>query len=235
MAQFKGQKQGLRIIMTLAVLALATVILLLCYFYLSFARADAALNLVRFGCWLLLAVVGLLLAALVIFRRRIMRERINDNKVVLPQLRDGLTGVLAKQSFTTLVDSILAERRGGVMLMLDLDNFKAVNDQWGHLTGDRVLACFGAVLNSLAIGQVLCGRVGGDEFALFIAEENQPAAGELLAARLQQRWRQCGALPAVSVSIGIAATDCGSFDQLFAAADQAMYRAKRQGRNCYAS
>ena len=121
------------------------------------------------------------------------------------------------------------------LLMLDLDHFKAVNDERGHLAGDRVLRGVGRHLRRLARATDSVGRVGGEEFLVIL-----PATGVEEAAGSAERLRAAigtppsdDSTPAVTASIGVAVLDPFAMDVAdgLRAADAAMYEAKADGRN----
>lgn len=118
-------------------------------------------------------------------------------------------------------------------LMLDLDHFKNVNDTYGHLQGDSVLAQVATILTGGARESDVCARYGGEEFALILHETNESGA-RTLAERIRKRVENA-AFPdglKLTVSIGVAATDEPAlFTQLIDRADQALYQAKQGGRN----
>ena len=157
-------------------------------------------------------------------------------------LRDGLTKVYNKRYFT---ERIASEMRFAVrhramlaLLLLDLDHFKQINDQLGHLGGDEVLRQVARITASQTREADLVARYGGEEFILampntesqgaFAAAEN---IREAIAAR-RQSWQ--GTEVKVTVSAGVAQMqpDEGSLDGLIARADEALYQAKAAGRNC---
>ncbi|MGH6880032.1 sensor domain-containing diguanylate cyclase [Hypericibacter sp.] len=155
---------------------------------------------------------------------------------------DALTGLLNRRSFTADLERWLQHARrtgrGGTLLYLDLDNFKPINDRFGHERGDAVLVQVADRLRRGSRAGDLAARLGGDEFALWAAETDE--AGALAKAQgLIATVRECaGALsgvePPLGISIGIACyrpTSAEAFDGLLARADEAMYRAKRAGKN----
>jgi diguanylate cyclase (GGDEF)-like protein len=124
------------------------------------------------------------------------------------------------------------------VLMVDIDHFKAVNDQHGHELGDRVLAAVAAALRENTRKEDALGRMGGEEFAVVLF--NATLADGLNTA--EQLRRQVGAVQVPSgklrpvsctVSLGVAvpATAHEPFSRTLARADQALYRAKAEGRN----
>jgi len=125
------------------------------------------------------------------------------------------------------------------LLLLDLDEFKEINDEYGHRVGDKVLQAFGTLVRRHVRGADIACRFGGDEFAVILTDTLQPEA-EAMAERLRadvetcfERTAVCGQFLDVTVSGGIATTplDANDCDRLFLAADQALYEAKRAGAN----
>jgi len=155
---------------------------------------------------------------------------------------DALTGLLNRRSFTAELDRWLQHARrtgrGGALLYLDLDNFKPINDRFGHERGDAVLVQMADRLRRGSRAGDLAARLGGDEFALWAAEADE--AGALAKAQgLIATVRECagdlaGLDHPLGVSIGIARFEPSTaepLDSLVARADEAMYRAKRAGKN----
>lgn len=153
---------------------------------------------------------------------------------------DGLTGLLNRSGlFETgrrLVDVCRTRGQACCVLMFDLDNFKTINDSWGHVTGDVVLNHFVEVIRRAGLPRdALFSRYGGEEFALVL-----PAIDLPQAAALAERMRaEVAAQPAMfdthavalTTSVGAAGAVDASFEALVGAADVALYRAKHQGRN----
>jgi diguanylate cyclase (GGDEF)-like protein len=158
---------------------------------------------------------------------------------------DAKTGLLNAAGWRAEAEVHLARaQRGGAPLALaiaDLDHFKAVNDTYGHLTGDAVLAEAAARLRSGLRPGDLIGRFGGEEFTLLLPGTAADSAW-LVADRLRQHLAAQpmpagdGASLHVTVSIGVAAVAAGQYGltDLLAAADAALYRAKADGRNTVA-
>lgn len=125
------------------------------------------------------------------------------------------------------------------MLMLDVDHFKAYNDQHGHLAGDYALCMVAHTLRNQLRPKDSLTRFGGEEFVILLPEmsaEDGRSIGERLRQSLQDVttfYAPVGVLPGVTVSIGMAQMrPKDSLQSLIARADSALYRAKQQGRNC---
>jgi len=156
---------------------------------------------------------------------------------------DSLTGLPNRKLFADRVQAALAPDHGSscehfAVLMLDLDGFKAVNDSYGHSTGDELLRVIGERLRHLIRPGDMVARLGGDEFAILVEPNKRAGTGRGVAAEVAERamasLREPVSLPSpadvtiqIAVSIGIAA--CG--DDVLRNADLAMYVAKSAGKD----
>jgi diguanylate cyclase (GGDEF)-like protein len=151
--------------------------------------------------------------------------------------RDGLTGLYNHTCCYQQIDMALVHHLGcGApvsVMMIDIDDFKAINDRHGHQEGDRVLAETGKTIAEATRGSDICCRYGGEEFTVILPATGAQEAGHL-AERLRSGVEQ--ARPggrAVTVSIGVAS--CGpetcTAQELVRRADAALYRAKAEGKN----
>ena len=130
-------------------------------------------------------------------------------------------------------------RKNGLVsvLMFDLDNFKRVNDRFGHAIGDAALCAFAESIQTTMGDSDVIGRLGGEEFAAIVMQSANDAA--IAAERVRAAFEAAGAVVAGhpiggTVSIGVAdglATACG-IERLLSRADAALYAAKQAGRNC---
>ena len=154
---------------------------------------------------------------------------------------DPLTGLPNRRALRAFVAKLFEARTSGggpiSVLAFDLDRFKAINDTHGHATGDQVLQVFADVLRRLAREKDMASRLGGEEFALVLADcdvEVALAVARRIRAAFQDDGRFVdGKTVNATVSVGVAAcTEHGdSFEDLLARADEALYRAKSLGRN----
>ncbi|MGJ5036167.1 putative bifunctional diguanylate cyclase/phosphodiesterase [Bradyrhizobium sp. HKCCYLRH3059] len=151
---------------------------------------------------------------------------------------DSLTGLANRSHFRTVAAAACRSGRGVAFLLIDVDNFKTINDARGHDAGDRVIQAIAALLQSACRGDDLPVRLGGDEFVVVMQGDDvasrSVALAEWLMAALAQPLAIAGQVLPVSCSIGIAAHAEGPIDleELSARADVALYRAKDDGRAC---
>jgi diguanylate cyclase (GGDEF)-like protein len=152
---------------------------------------------------------------------------------------DGLTGLPNKRAVTDAMKRLFAQASTTAsplgLLLIDLDHFKQINDEWGHPVGDQVLANVGAVLRSVLRARDFAGRNGGEEFAVLLPDTGIPAALEI-AERIRAAVAEI-ALPGADVSVTASLGVVGfpdhatTLDRLERLADAALYTAKRGGRN----
>ena len=120
-----------------------------------------------------------------------------------------------------------------VLFMIDLDNFKSVNDTLGHLAGDRVIMDFADELRSVFLRDAVIGRMGGDEFAVLVGDRASVEEAEAKAGKLIEQWAERGSDKpiAFSCSVGMArVAGTRDFPVLYRAADEALYTSKRNGK-----
>jgi diguanylate cyclase (GGDEF)-like protein len=158
---------------------------------------------------------------------------------------DGLTELANRRQFEEALANEISrsERFGGMLALIlaDLDDFKQVNDRYGHQVGDDVLRAFADVLRETVRDIDLAARYGGEEFAVLLPQTDL-AGAERLAERLRERMEIRLVEPSsdspfsVTSSFGVASfPEAGTPAALFAAADEALYRAKSAGKNCVVS
>lgn len=152
---------------------------------------------------------------------------------------DELTGCAVRRVLRQRMDEEIARstrsRNPLSLLMIDVDQFKSINDSYGHLVGDHVLADIGGALRAVGRPFDLVSRVGGDEFAMLLPDTDVSNARKI-AERFRERVAATVEVP-VTVSIGISGLDhsAPSAEQLIDQADLALYRVKRSGRDAVAT
>lgn len=160
----------------------------------------------------------------------------NSQQVVYNLRHDTMTGLLNRLYLKHIVDRSMETGPQGYMLMLDVDTFKQLNDTYGHPFGDRVLILLAQSLKSM-FPNGAAGRIGGDEFVIYLAGEITDEQLKTLLCEFKRDWAESQRaldLPCeVTVSIGVArCPQAGvTFDAVWQRADEALYQAKNAGRN----
>jgi diguanylate cyclase (GGDEF)-like protein len=149
---------------------------------------------------------------------------------------DGLTGIANRRSFDVTLDRYLARAVSSFepvsLVLIDIDHFKKLNDENGHQVGDDVLRQVAAVLVEHARVIDVPARYGGEEFAVVLPECGEDEAA-LVAERLRRALSAAGTSRPITVSAGVATfpEHGATAESLIRAADDALYRAKAEGRN----
>ncbi len=155
--------------------------------------------------------------------------------------QDKLTGFLNKASGTEKI-SALCRKTAGALMVLDLDNFKLVNDLYGHDMGDRILVAFSGVIRLNIRQEDVACRIGGDEFMVFFTDVTKEEAVASISERLnKQLAEEAGSLMGsdhgipLGISIGavITSAEKNDYQILFQYADNALYEVKRNGKHGY--
>lgn len=168
---------------------------------------------------------------------RVKRELVLQNQLART---DSLTGLANNRSFFEFLQQEIARfsrfERAFSVMYIDLDDFKQINDSYGHKEGDRVLSCIAQVFLSRLRKTDLAARIGGDEFAVVLPETGEEEAFKLskeLIARMaaemeQQKW-------CITFSLGVVTIEKGavivSAESILQQADQLMYQVKNNGKN----
>jgi len=144
---------------------------------------------------------------------------------------DWLTGICNRGYTEECVDGLLSSRQTGVLLMLDVDRFKQVNDRYGHITGDRLLEKIAEKLRTMVFRTDILGRVGGDEFVIFMPIGQEERFVEERCVQIRDRLRFVeldGQEFQLSVTVAGALAEQGDdYQTLFDRADQILLEKKR--------
>lgn len=150
--------------------------------------------------------------------------------------KDGLTGLNNRRSFFDQTEKVRTKDARGVLMMLDADHFKMINDTYGHQAGDRCLQAIAHVLGRNIRQVDILGRLGGEEFAIYLNDptiETARVIGERLTKPISFTTETHESL-SVTLSIGaVVAQPDMPIDTLFARADTALYFAKKNGRGLF--
>jgi len=173
-----------------------------------------------------------------------VRERTGELEEANQKLRhqaltDELTGVQNRRNLISRghLEALRSSRSGRAfaVMLLDIDYFKLLNDQYGHDAGDQVLKTFADTVENSIRKIDSFGRWGGEEFLVIVGDADQTDL-QVMGEKILERVAECsvvyqGQTLRVTASMGIARWADGSFDQLVSKADTALYRAKETGRN----
>lgn len=165
-------------------------------------------------------------------------DEVKQSKLLLKQAQeDSLTGLKNRNTVQREIQNrLIDENQRGALLLIDIDNFKIINDTKGHLVGDAVLINIATKMQQVFRKSDIIGRVGGDEFLIFVDTNDIKAlnqrANQLLEIFTNIKIEEVK----ISCSIGIALVpqDGVTFNKIYQKADQALYYAKNNGKNKYA-
>lgn len=169
--------------------------------------------------------------------KQILAEKTADESIG-KAYTDNLTGLWNRKYTEMIVNRIIQEKGTGCLFMFDLDNFKSVNDTYGHIAGDNVLKAFARALMKTSREYDICCRVGGDEFMLFakrLPEDQIKILAERIIKNSLLEFKIIEGGKDVTLSIGITpiTSKINNFQELYDKADTALYHIKRNGKNSY--
>lgn len=153
-------------------------------------------------------------------------------------MTDALTGVHSRRAVVSAAHACFQRSqrhaRSFALMMLDLDHFKSLNDQFGHQIGDQVLQAFCRRIETSLRREDVLGRLGGEEFVVLMPDKNAEQATQIANSLVNIQAAADAQLPSTTVSIGVSEWRPGdaSLEDLLARADRALYAAKASGRNC---
>lgn len=181
-------------------------------------------------------VLVLVLIFYIIYRNR------KQNEALLKSAQtDGLTGIYNKRSTEERINEIRDENPAekGTFVILDVDKFKEVNDRYGHMAGDKVLSEFGRILKAHFREEDVVGRIGGDEFVVYIRRTENREIADIRIRELVSKVRQIhfpelkGGNVIISVGVCFAPEHGTCYMDLYKNADIALYETKQAGRDGY--
>jgi diguanylate cyclase (GGDEF)-like protein len=187
------------------------------------------------------------LAWVIILRKHVMQQAIllrkSEERFRHMALHDALTGLatrlLLEDRLGTAVEAAKRHQTRLALLMIDIDKFKSINDTYGHHCGDEVLrAAAGRLMQAVRRSDTVA-RMGGDEFVVLLPDINDPAMAESIAAKIVKSLAEpvhfLEVQIPISASVGVCTLTANELDseRLLQAADEALYKAKARGRNCY--
>ena len=165
-------------------------------------------------------------------------QKLEEEQLIRSAKMDAMTMLLNRETTMEMIQKTLTEQSDKMhaLFMIDADNFKKLNDTYGHQTGDAFLVKFAKEIKSCFDDGAIAGRIGGDEFFALMAdvsdvESVQARADELLANVRKVCSEYADLQVSASIGIGLYPTNGRSIGQLYAYADKMMYQAKRKGKN----
>lgn len=168
---------------------------------------------------------------------RVLLQEEKNREIRRAALKDSLTGLWNRNYMQTFIDSLSPEDTG-TFLIMDLDNFKGINDKYGHVVGDEALVAFADTLCRFVHKDDVVARLGGDEFAVFLMNcHGRKLLEERVASLIKEVEKELGIVKnddsASSVSIGVSAYpfDGKNFIELYNNADKALYFVKNNGKS----
>lgn len=156
------------------------------------------------------------------------------------EIKDPLTGLYVRNYAEVQIGKLLCKANPGTLMMIDMDNFKHINDTFGHIIGDNIIKMFANTLKANTRPEDVVCRLDGDEFAVFLTDmtERREIAGKAqdIMDMFSDDLKKANCENATSVSIGIAIFpgDGKNFDMLYNNADKSLYHVKKGGKNAYA-
>ncbi len=181
-----------------------------------------------------LAVCGMCCVFNWIYAKKNMENIANVLYIEKERDSDSLTGVLTRNAARIITNAKLAKERGGYFVIVDIDDFKGINDTYGHLYGDVVLQKVAKCIKENTNREDVVSRYGGDEFTIYIPHNN---TGEI-TTRLEGLFHSLdknfeGERIQITCSVGAARVQTTNYKEMFETADKALYKSKEEGKNCY--
>lgn len=155
-------------------------------------------------------------------------------------ITDSLTGLYTKNYAEAQIGKQIGKAHPGAFMMIDIDNFKHINDNYGHIVGDNILKMFANMLKENTREEDVVCRMGGDDFSVFLTDmtDRQDIARkaqdilDMFSEKLKKM--DCETVTSVSIGIAVFPNDGKNFDVLFNNADKSLYYVKKNGKNAYA-
>lgn len=174
--------------------------------------------------------------------KNIDQRKKQELEILKQSQKDGLTTLYNKKATQTLIESLLENdkaRNASAVIMLDIDNFKRINDTLGHIQGDSALSQVGEKLQCLFRHVDIVGRIGGDEFLIFFNNYNSfntlISKLDMISSMFREITLGEDGSFKISGSIGVSLypQDGTTYTELYQKADRALYYSKSRGKNCY--
>lgn len=168
-----------------------------------------------------------------------LNQKIKEVSDIKKSDKDALTGLWNRAYTEKMVNTILENGGKGTLFMIDMDNFKAINDNFGHLAGDETLKMFADTMKEFSKSDDILCRIGGDEFIMFIKDTVSRSEISNLATDMIQNLvekiqaKKFDTNTSVSIGISQAPQDAETFEKLYSNGDKALYYVKQNGKNSF--
>lgn len=161
------------------------------------------------------------------------RKAMNEKSLLQKAEYDALTGILNRRAFDQICRNSAEQKEKLAMLLIDMDNFKSINDTYGHSGGDIALKELARILTETFRSGDFVARIGGDEFAVILPGCPAEAGNTIIdkVSRINEELSGLQDIKNVSVSVGVAFSEVGYNEKLFKNADEALYQVKENGRH----
>lgn len=188
---------------------------------------------------ILVATALVLIVMLLRERRRLRRE---NSLLTVRAETDSMTGLLNQATTSSTISAELRQHTDGLLLLIDLDNLKGINDTFGHPVGDRAILILSELMQRIFADAKVIGRIGGDEFMIYLSQPgNREQVRSQIVALQGDMYREMSKLVveaqnlSLHCSVGAAYAKPGDdFDALYRRADIALYHVKRHGKDGHA-
>lgn len=188
----------------------------------------------------LLAIIIISLVTLVLFlllklRKQVISRLEATNKTLkVASETDHLTGIGNRRFLDHKINQLKGQDIAFAFLLLDIDHFKEINDNFGHDVGDEILIAISATINKLCRHNDLCARIGGEEFVILCMNINEESAclfAERVRCHIERMARSFESTVTASIGLSVGNMKSSTYDDLYKQADTALYLAKSEGRN----
>lgn len=211
---------------------------MICY-VIPVSEAQKSYDFVR--KYELIFTIGFVVMVSMLFFWVLGKNRSKNKQLLQAAQTDALTSAYNKRSTEERINDVLQEhlQEPGTFVIMDVDHFKEVNDRFGHITGDKVLQEFGEVLHEHFREEDIVGRIGGDEFVVFMRKTENREAAVSRIENLTQKMENLhfpemnGECVTISVVISFAPEHGTGYLDLYKNADTALYKTKQNGRDGY--
>lgn len=218
---YRKNKKAQANLISFAILAIATINDILVY-----TSILNSIYLIEYGMLVFVAIEFIL----------IMRDNSEEHKKLDKLYKDGMTGLYNNEYIKKVLTKEISGGAVFSIIMIDVDDFKQINDNYGHLFGDRVITEVAENLESIVSNQGYVSRYGGDEFLIVLpklSKEDAVNISNLIRTSIEDLNKNYVNSANISLSIGVYENQVKTVDECINTVDKLLYRAKKQGKDCF--